>query len=32
MNRAQIWIICFNLDKSTATQFGPGKPSTLKED
>jgi hypothetical protein len=30
MNRTRIWIICFNLDKSTATQFG--KPSTLKED
>jgi Fungal specific transcription factor domain len=30
MNRTRMWIICFNLDKSTATQFG--KPSTLKED
>jgi hypothetical protein len=30
MNRSRIWIICFNLDKSTARQFG--KPSTLKED
>ncbi|KAI9439194.1 fungal-specific transcription factor domain-containing protein [Lactarius indigo] len=30
LNRTRIWIICFNLDKSTATQFG--KPSTLKED
>ncbi|KAI9508712.1 fungal-specific transcription factor domain-containing protein [Russula earlei] len=30
LNRTRIWIICFNIDKSTATQFG--KPSTLKED
>jgi Fungal specific transcription factor domain len=30
LNRTRIWINCFNLDKSTATQFG--KPSTLKED
>jgi hypothetical protein len=30
LNRTRIWIICFNLDKSTATQFG--KPSTLRED
>ncbi|KAH9030570.1 fungal-specific transcription factor domain-containing protein [Lactarius deliciosus] len=30
LNRTRVWIICFNLDKSTATQFG--KPSTLKED
>ena len=30
LNRTRIWIICFNLDKSTATQEG--KPSTLKED
>jgi hypothetical protein len=30
LNRTRIWIICFNLDKSTATQFG--KPSTLKDD
>ncbi|KAI0310027.1 hypothetical protein OF83DRAFT_1031599, partial [Amylostereum chailletii] len=30
INRTRIWMICFNLDKSTATQFG--KPSTVKED
>jgi hypothetical protein len=30
LNRTRTWINCFNLDKSTATQFG--KPSTLKED
>ncbi|KAI9447292.1 hypothetical protein F5148DRAFT_1371274 [Russula earlei] len=30
LNHTRIWIICFNIDKSTATQFG--KPSTLKED
>ncbi|KAI9454325.1 hypothetical protein F5148DRAFT_430858 [Russula earlei] len=30
LNRTRIWIICFNIDKSTATQIG--KPSTLKED
>ncbi|KAI0251644.1 fungal-specific transcription factor domain-containing protein [Lactifluus subvellereus] len=30
LNRTRVWMICFNLDKSTATQFG--KPSTLKED
>jgi len=30
LNRTRIWINCYNLDKSTATQFG--KPSTLKED
>jgi hypothetical protein len=30
LNRTRIWIICFNVDKSTATQFG--KPSTLRED
>ncbi|KAH9018312.1 hypothetical protein EDB84DRAFT_1566471 [Lactarius hengduanensis] len=30
LNRTRVWIICFNLDKSTAMQFG--KPSTLKED
>ncbi|KAI9445815.1 hypothetical protein F5148DRAFT_1153666 [Russula earlei] len=27
LNRTQIWIICFNIDKSTATQFG--KPSII---
>ncbi|KAF8435322.1 fungal-specific transcription factor domain-containing protein [Boletus edulis BED1] len=30
LNRARVWMICFNLDRSTATQFG--KPSTIKED
>ncbi|KAI9459806.1 hypothetical protein F5148DRAFT_1150797, partial [Russula earlei] len=30
LNRTQIWIICFNIDKSIAMQFG--KPSTLKKD
>ncbi|KAJ7086357.1 hypothetical protein B0H15DRAFT_346044 [Mycena belliarum] len=30
LNRTRVWIICFNLDRSTATQFG--KPSTIKED
>jgi hypothetical protein len=29
INRTRIWMICFNLDKSTATQFG--KPSTVRE-
>ncbi|KAL0066966.1 hypothetical protein AAF712_005955 [Marasmius tenuissimus] len=30
LNRMRVWMICFNLDRSTATQFG--KPSTIKED
>jgi Fungal specific transcription factor domain len=30
LNRRRVWMICFNLDRSTATQFG--KPSTIKED
>ncbi|KAI0048449.1 hypothetical protein FA95DRAFT_1490742 [Auriscalpium vulgare] len=30
LNRTRVWLICFNLDKSTATQFG--KPSTVRED
>jgi hypothetical protein len=30
LNRTRIWIICFNVDKSSATQFG--KLSTVKED
>lgn len=30
LNRIRVWQICFNLDRSTATQFG--KPSTIKED
>jgi Fungal specific transcription factor domain len=29
-NRVRIWINCFNVDRSTSTQFG--KPSTIKED
>ncbi|KAI0338738.1 hypothetical protein BDW22DRAFT_1432263 [Trametopsis cervina] len=30
MNRIRVWLNCYNLDKSIATQFG--KPSTIKED
>ncbi|KAJ7577862.1 fungal-specific transcription factor domain-containing protein [Mycena floridula] len=30
LNNTRVWMICFNLDRSTATQFG--KPSTIKED
>ncbi|KAF6756613.1 fungal-specific transcription factor domain-containing protein [Ephemerocybe angulata] len=30
LNKARVWMTCFNLDRSTATQFG--KPSTIKED
>ncbi|KAH7886528.1 fungal-specific transcription factor domain-containing protein [Phlebopus sp. FC_14] len=30
LNRTRVWMICFNVDRSTATQFG--KPSTIKED
>ncbi|THH12044.1 hypothetical protein EW146_g7836 [Bondarzewia mesenterica] len=30
LNRVRVWQICFNLDRSTATQFG--KPTTIKED
>ncbi|KIY45806.1 hypothetical protein FISHEDRAFT_48653 [Fistulina hepatica ATCC 64428] len=30
LNRTRVWLICFNLDRSTATQFG--KPFTIKED
>jgi hypothetical protein len=30
LNRTRVWMICFNLDRSTATQFG--KPITVKED
>ncbi|KAJ7485082.1 hypothetical protein B0H11DRAFT_1149994 [Mycena galericulata] len=30
LNRTRVWIICFNLDRSTATQFG--KPATIKEE
>ncbi|KAF8522542.1 hypothetical protein JB92DRAFT_2887791 [Gautieria morchelliformis] len=29
-NRTRIWINCYNLDRSTSTQFG--KPSTIRED
>ena len=30
LNKTRVWMMCFNLDRSTATQFG--KPSTIKED
>ncbi|KAF9267092.1 hypothetical protein L218DRAFT_955568 [Marasmius fiardii PR-910] len=30
LNRTRVWMTCFNLDRSTATQLG--KPSTIKED
>ncbi|KAG9045736.1 hypothetical protein FS837_005758 [Tulasnella sp. UAMH 9824] len=30
LNRTRTWIICFNLDRSGATQFG--KPPSIKED
>ena len=30
LNRTRVWLICFTLDRSTATQFG--KPTTIKED
>ncbi|KAG0696615.1 fungal-specific transcription factor domain-containing protein [Suillus ampliporus] len=30
LNRTRVWMICFNIDRSTATQFG--KPTTIKED
>ncbi|KAG6809261.1 hypothetical protein H0H92_000968 [Tricholoma furcatifolium] len=30
LNRTRVWMMCFNLDRSMATQFG--KPFTLKED
>jgi hypothetical protein len=30
LNRTRIWIVCFNVDKSAAVQFG--KSSTLRED
>lgn len=29
LNRTRMWLVCFNLDRSTSTQFG--KMSTLKE-
>ncbi|KAF8177381.1 hypothetical protein K438DRAFT_1845777 [Mycena galopus ATCC 62051] len=30
LNRMRVWMICFNLDRSIAAQFG--KPMTIKED
>ncbi|KAI0755619.1 hypothetical protein C8Q74DRAFT_1210774 [Fomes fomentarius] len=30
INQTRVWMLCFNLDRSTAAQFG--KPSTIKED
>lgn len=30
VNQQRVWLLCFNLDRSTATQFG--KPATIKED
>lgn len=30
INKVRVWMNCYNLDRSTATQFG--KPSTIKED
>lgn len=30
LNRERTWMICFNLDRSNATQFG--KPTTIRED
>ena len=30
VNQTRVWLLCFNLDRSTAAQFG--KPSTIKED
>jgi hypothetical protein len=30
LNKTRVWMICYNIDRSTATQFG--KPSTIKED
>ena len=30
VNQTRAWLLCFNLDRSTASQFG--KPSTIKED
>ncbi|RDX45931.1 hypothetical protein OH76DRAFT_1532078 [Lentinus brumalis] len=30
VNQTRVWILCFNLDRSTSAQFG--KPSTIKED
>lgn len=30
LNKTRTWLICHNLDRSTATQFG--KPTSIKED
>jgi hypothetical protein len=30
LNRTRVWMICFNLDRSSATQYG--KPPTIKAD
>ncbi|KAH9914369.1 uncharacterized protein BXZ73DRAFT_55048 [Epithele typhae] len=30
VNQARVWMLCFNLDRSTSAQFG--KPSTIHED
>ncbi|KAI9068941.1 hypothetical protein FKP32DRAFT_1671776 [Trametes sanguinea] len=30
VNQTRVWLLCYNLDRSTATQFG--KPATIKED
>ncbi|KAF7798317.1 hypothetical protein EIP86_009538 [Pleurotus ostreatoroseus] len=30
INKIRVWLNCYNMDRSTATQFG--KPSTIKED
>ncbi|KAI0631459.1 hypothetical protein C8Q77DRAFT_1159249 [Trametes polyzona] len=30
VNQQRVWLLCYNLDRSTATQFG--KPATIKED
>ncbi|KAI0643341.1 fungal-specific transcription factor domain-containing protein [Trametes meyenii] len=30
VNQSRVWLLCYNLDRSTATQFG--KPATIKED
>ncbi|KAI0370732.1 hypothetical protein BV20DRAFT_943680 [Pilatotrama ljubarskyi] len=30
VNQQRVWLLCYNVDRSTATQFG--KPATIKED
>lgn len=30
LNRVRLWLNCYNLDRSTATQYG--KPNSIKED